>query len=90
MSHEKHQEEAQFLNEILPMDDDVVPPVKRGRKRFVIVLPIRMFGFSVGLISDDRGVLPVLLPVKAKVPLRLRRRAAKAKQPSTSFSPVKL
>ncbi|KAE9396732.1 hypothetical protein BT96DRAFT_921993 [Gymnopus androsaceus JB14] len=33
MSHEKHQEEAHFLNEILPLDDDLVPPVKRGRKR---------------------------------------------------------
>lgn len=49
MSHEKYQEEARFLNEILPMDDDLVPPVKRGRKRFVIVLSISMFGVFSGV-----------------------------------------
>ncbi|KAJ3987872.1 nuclear condensing complex subunit [Lentinula detonsa] len=33
LSHEKHQAEAQFLNDIIPLEKDSVPATKRGRKR---------------------------------------------------------
>ncbi|KAJ3902884.1 nuclear condensing complex subunit [Lentinula edodes] len=33
LSHEKHQAEAQFLNDIIPLEDEFAPPVRRGRKR---------------------------------------------------------
>ncbi|KAF8830585.1 hypothetical protein HHX47_DHR2000917 [Lentinula edodes] len=33
LSHEEHQAEAQFLNDIIPLEDEFAPPVRRGRKR---------------------------------------------------------
>ncbi|KAJ3856574.1 nuclear condensing complex subunit [Lentinula lateritia] len=33
LSHEEHQAEAQFLNDIIPLEDESAPPVRRGRKR---------------------------------------------------------
>lgn len=36
LSHEEHQAEAQFLNDIIPLEDEFAPPVRRGRKRSVV------------------------------------------------------